>query len=262
MADLADYLSFLFEPKKSVYLCYDKVAFMEKKKVPNADLEKDKTLFLLMSLIVVLSLVFVGLEWQYTGNRIGKLGLFEEDADFLFSEEEYELPDRELLNEYPESELPEPVILPEFYEGFRESEDSTDLLENIVVPEIVLPDQQELMAELPDHLKVEVQDDEIYTQPDSMPEFPGGLQALIRYVYNAIIYPEEARKLRIQGRVISSFIINANGSISEVKIEQGVNPLLDEEAIRVLNTMPDWKPGKQAGRSVRVKYILPISFRL
>ena len=95
-----------------------------------------------------------------------------------------------------------------------------------------------------------------------MPEFPGGDEALKKYIANSLNYPEVAQKKKIQGKVYVSFVVEEDGSIGEARIERGVDPSLDKEALRVVKALPMWKPGKQRGKTVRVKYTVPINFAL
>ena len=97
---------------------------------------------------------------------------------------------------------------------------------------------------------------------EQMPEFPGGQEALMQFLRQEVKYPKEAFKDGVQGRVVVQFVVEKDGSISEVEVVKKVNEHLDAEAVRVVNAMPKWKPGKQKGENVRVKYTLPISFRL
>ena len=97
---------------------------------------------------------------------------------------------------------------------------------------------------------------------EQMPEFPGGQEALMQFLRQEVKYPKEASKDGVQGRVVVQFVVEKDGSISEVEVVKKVNEHLDAEAVRVVNAMPKWKPGKQKGENVRVKYTLPISFRL
>lgn len=95
-----------------------------------------------------------------------------------------------------------------------------------------------------------------------MPSFPGGQGALFSYISNNMQYPKQAIKSGTQGRVIVKFIVEVDGSISNVKIGKSANPELDEEALRVVKSMPKWNPGKQDGHTVRVNYTVPVVFRL
>lgn len=108
----------------------------------------------------------------------------------------------------------------------------------------------------------EPEDDVPFMVVEDMPEFPGGTAALMEYLRKNIRYPSICRENNIQGKVIISFIVNKNGKIVEPEVVKTVNPSLDKEALRVISTMPDWKPGMQRGKPVRVKYTVPVNFRL
>ncbi|MBO5626662.1 MAG: energy transducer TonB [Prevotella sp.] len=111
-------------------------------------------------------------------------------------------------------------------------------------------------------LSAEAQTDKVYDRVEVMPEFPGGMQGLFEYMQNNVNYPKEAKNQKIEGRVIVSFIVEKDGSISEVHPLTAVHPLLDKEAIRLVNEMPRWKPGTEKGKAVRVSFALPVSFKL
>ncbi|PLX01470.1 MAG: hypothetical protein C0595_14540 [Marinilabiliales bacterium] len=104
--------------------------------------------------------------------------------------------------------------------------------------------------------------DQVYKVVETMPEFPGGTSELYKYLGENIKYPESAKKEGIQGRVFISFVVNKDGSISDVKKLRGVSEELDKEAMRVIKNMPKWKPGEQRGEKVKVEYALPINFKL
>jgi len=95
-----------------------------------------------------------------------------------------------------------------------------------------------------------------------MPEFPGGMQALMAYLSKNIKYPSVAQDNGIQGRVLVSFVVNKDGSIVDPEVIKSVDAALDKEAMRVIKAMPKWNPGKQRGKPVRVKYTVPVLFRL
>lgn len=103
---------------------------------------------------------------------------------------------------------------------------------------------------------------DVFDVVEEMPQYPGGAEALLEFLNNNVQYPEEAEKAGIQGRVIATFVVEKDGSVSNAKVVKSVNPLLDAEALRVISAMPKWKPGKQNGKVVNVKYTVPISFRL
>ena len=104
--------------------------------------------------------------------------------------------------------------------------------------------------------------DGAYQKVDVMPEFPGGDVALLKYIANNTIYPKEAKEKGIQGKVITRFMVKKDGSVSDVSVAQGVNSALDNEALRVVKTLPSFTPGKLNGKTVPVWYMIPITFSL
>jgi TonB family protein len=104
--------------------------------------------------------------------------------------------------------------------------------------------------------------DEVYVVVEEMPEFPGGNLEMMKFLAQNIKYPVEAQKKGIQGKVYVSFVVNRDGSVSNAKIVRSVEPSLDEEAIRIVNALPKWKPGRQSGQEVAVQYTIPINFAL
>lgn len=104
--------------------------------------------------------------------------------------------------------------------------------------------------------------DTVYQIAEEMPEFPGGVEALMDFVGKNVKYPEEAKEKEISGRVFVSFVIEKDGSVNEVKVMRGIGGGCDEEAVRVIKGMPKWKPGIQKGKPVRVSYMMPINFKL
>lgn len=104
--------------------------------------------------------------------------------------------------------------------------------------------------------------DMVFDVVEVMPQFPGGQIAMLQYIMKNIKYPEQAMKEGIQGRVAVSFIVEKDGSISDVKPILSVHPLLNKEAVRVVESMPKWTPGKQNGKPVRVRFNVPVMFKL
>ncbi len=108
----------------------------------------------------------------------------------------------------------------------------------------------------------EATDDKIFQVVEDQPEFPGGMEALMKHLSKEIKYPKEAQDKGTQGRVIVQFVVRKDGSITDTKIMKPVDPLLDAEALRVVSEMPNWIPGKQRGEAVNVRFTLPVTFRL
>ncbi len=104
--------------------------------------------------------------------------------------------------------------------------------------------------------------DRIYTEVEEMPEYPGGFNALAGEIAGAVKYPDEAKKKGIQGKVFVSFVVDETGKVTNAKVERGVDPALDAESLRVINSLKTWKPGKEKGKAVKVAYTIPINYAL
>lgn len=130
------------------------------------------------------------------------------------------------------------------------SEDSQDAVqqETFIAPAVVEEEEESAQT--------------IFTVVEEMPDFPGGQGELMKFIAKSIKYPVIAQENGIQGRVVCTFVVNKDGSVVDAEVLRGVDPSLDKEALRVIGTMPKWKPGKQRGKPVRVKYTVPITFRL
>ena len=229
---------------------------MEIKKSPKADLEGGKTLSILMGLVIALAVMFVGFEW---GTRDVQVVSASEGVADILAEEEIEIT-RPEDTPPPPPPPPAPVVAEAL---------------NIVEDDVVL-DQQDILSSEDNQSEAQVQTyvapavveeeeesaQQIFVIVEEMPEFPGGDAELLKFISKSIKYPVIAQENGIQGRVICSFVINRDGSVVDATVVRGVDPSLDKEALRVINTMPKWKPGKQRGKPVRVKYTVPIIFRL
>lgn len=105
-------------------------------------------------------------------------------------------------------------------------------------------------------------EEKVFIIVEDMPEYPGGNAALYKFISDNIKYPKEAKKNKIEGKVIVQFTVNKQGKVEDIKIVRGIGFGCDEEVIRVVKRMPDWKPGKQRGKPVSVRYNLPVAFKL
>lgn len=131
------------------------------------------------------------------------------------------------------------------------------LLTTLSVLAILLMANMTVMAQ-----EKKASDNNIYDAPEVMPEYPGGMQAMMNFIGENVKYPEDAMEKNISGKVFVSFVVEKDGSVSEAKVVKGVCESIDNEAIRVVNAMPKWTPGKMDGKNVRVKYTLPFTFKL
>ena len=224
---------------------------MQVKKSEKASLEKDKIVYVLMGLVFVLSLCYVALEW--TEREVTKYEVT--DTEFLF-EEEVEI-------QQTSQETPPPPPPPAVQEG-----EVLNVVEDNVETESIEVNTEETETEVviaaPVEAPVEEEEEEVvFVVVESMPEFPGGQQALFKYLSENVKYPVIAQENGIQGRVICQFVVNKDGSIVDVEVvRSGGDASLDKVAVRVIKTMPKWKPGKQRGKPVRVKYTVPVNFKL
>lgn len=107
-----------------------------------------------------------------------------------------------------------------------------------------------------------VEENKVFDVVEQMPSFPGGPQALLQYLNSNVKYPVVAQENGVQGRVVISFVVEKDGSVTDVQVAKSVDPSLDKEAQRIVKSMPHWIPGKQNGSAVRVKYVVPVSFKL
>ena len=220
---------------------------MEIKKSPKADLERGKSLSILMGFVVGLAVLFVGFEWSTRDVMVVQAS--EGVADII-AEEEVEIT-RPENTPPPPPPPPAPVV--------------TEVL-NVVEDDVEL-EQQDILSSEDNQQEAVVEEEEesaqqIFTVVEEMPKFPGGDAELLKFIAKSIKYPVIAQENGIQGRVICAFVVNRDGSVVDAEVLRGVDPSLDKEALRVIGTMPKWTPGKQRGKPVRVKYTVPITFRL
>ena len=110
--------------------------------------------------------------------------------------------------------------------------------------------------------EAEPEEEKVFEMVEQQPQFPGGMQELMKYIRDNLRYPVIAQENGTQGRVIVGFVVGSNGKIRDVKVLRSVDPYLDKEAVRVVESMPSWIPGRQNGQAVSVKYTLPIQFKL
>lgn len=223
---------------------------MDAKKNPQVNLENKKLIFRQIGAIIVLSLVFFAFE--YKTNDINTNGSIQ--RDFINSP----------VEEIPEITAQSKIIPPPPPPVTRIQTIDNSTIET---PNFQIDASINTMEELPTSIskmneEALIDDHTPIIAPEIMPEFPGGLEALLNYLSRNIRYPTEARQQGIQGRVYLSFVIEKNGSVSTIEILRGIGGGCDEEAIRVVEKMPNWNPGKQNGRPVRVIYNLPVRFSL
>lgn len=222
---------------------------MEYKKNPFYNLERKKPMLLFAGLMGALALTLAAFEYRTAEIRDVHPGVL--DMQFL----EEEIIPVSKLKAPPPPPPPPPVDhfvisdeLPEFYE--------TEILEPLDIPDFPempevfeIHDVEEIIHELP-----------VYDFAEVMPSFPGGEEALYRYLGEVVKYPKEALRAGVGGKVYVVFVVNPDGTITDIAIEHGVGWGLDEEVLRAVAGMPAWNPGKQGGHKVAVRLRLPVGF--
>ena len=225
---------------------------METKKTKKADLENKRPLLLSIGLVISLSFTLLAFSWKTPIKEVDDFGQVQ-----------WDIPDDVIipLTKPEKKELAPPVqTVTEFVLVDNETEiddQELDIFDTEMTDEGI-----DVNALIDKNREEELVDETVYFFVDEMPEFPGGMEALLRYIAKAVDYPVVAKENGIQGKVYLNFVVNTNGQVSDATVVRGVDPSLDKEALRVVNSMPLWRPGKQAGKAVRVAYHVPISFVL
>ncbi len=220
------------------------------KKSRNADLTRKSSLFLSTGLVLSLILVITAFEWRfYDEGMIADLGLVQDDFEEMLDIPQTEQPPPPP----PKIQQPEIIEVPDEEEIEEEIDVSLDIeiKEEDVIEEIIFeePIEEEVV-------------DQIFTIVEKQPEFPGGTTAFYLYIQKNLVYPPQAKRMGIEGKVYVQFVVDKEGKISEVKAVKGIGAGCEAEAARVLKNSPKWHPGKQRGRVVKVRMVVPLTFTL
>jgi len=228
---------------------------MNIKKSSKASLEDRRSIFLLMGFVAVLAFVYIAFEWTQV-----EVTIYESVSLEAVVEEEIEI--IQTIEALPP---PPPPDIPEVIEVLNVVEDDVETAEIIIDSEDDKDKEVVIRAPVTTYTSGAYSEEDtevVFMVVETMPGSPGGDAALLKYLQDNIKYPVIAQESGIQGRVICQFVVNRDGSIVDVEVVRGVDRSLDAEAIRVVQSMPKWMPGKQRGKAVRVKFTLPINFRL
>ena len=225
---------------------------MEEKKSPKANLENKKLMFMQIGMVISLLIAWLAFEHKSYDKREIDESLLNREV--VLDEEMVEITKQE-------EPKPQPVEVPKQTTQLEIVEDDVEVEDIEINAEV---DQTEVIEE---YVPVEVEEEEVveaevFTIVEEMPAYPGGDAKLYEYLGKNIKYPQIARESGIQGRVFVNFVVEPDGSVSNVKVMRGIGGGCDEEAVRVIKTMPKWKPGKQRGKAVRVTYTIPVVFKL
>ena len=222
---------------------------MEPKKNPKVDLEKKRGLFMQIGLALSLLIVLGAFEYRTYEKVISSLGDLVLDADF---EEEIENTFREEKPPPPPPPPPDEIVIVEDDEEIEETE----------IEETESDEELEVIEE------EEETTDEVFMVVEEMPLFEGCSDKactdtkIFQYIYRNTKYPPIAKENNITGKVYVSFVVDKTGKVSDVQVMRGVDKYLDKEAIRVVQSLPKFSPGKQRGKAVKVRYNVPITFSL
>ncbi len=223
---------------------------MEIKKNPDANLENKKGVYFLIGLLLSLGVVLVAFEYTQYEGEVGSLG----DLDIILDEEEM-IPITQQTPPPPPPPPPQTTII-EIVEDDEEIEEEleiedTEMDEDDIIEIVDIPEE---VVEAP----------QIFHVVEESPEFPGGQVELMKFLQKNTQFPSIAREAGITGVVYVQFVVREDGKVDpdDIQILRGVHPALDKEAVRVVKSMPDWKPGRQRGKAVPVYYKLPFRFNL
>lgn len=223
---------------------------MEVKKTEKADLDRKKGLYFNIGLVFTMVVVLLAFEWKsYEQSDIALLGQINDDFEDLL-----DIPPTEQPPPPPPAiQQPEIIEVPDEEEIEEEIEVDLDIeiTEEEVFEDIVFEDEPE-----------EEVADEIFTIVEESATPDGGMLAFYNYVRKKLKYPSQARRMGIEGRVFVEFIVDKDGTLTNVKAIKGIGAGCDEEAVRVIKSHPKWSPGKQRGKAVKQKIVLPITFQL
>tara|TARA_B100000282_G_scaffold296084_1_gene276990 strand:- start:966 stop:1619 length:654 start_codon:yes stop_codon:yes gene_type:complete len=216
---------------------------MQVKKNPKVDLEKKRSLYLQIGFIIALLLVYAAFEYKNYDKSSYNLG----DLNLDDLEEEI-IP----ITKQEQKPPPPPPPPPEIIEIV---EDEVEIEEELEIEDTESDEDEIIEIE-------EEDDDEFFMVVENMPEFPGGDLGLMKYIQKNVKYPPIAKEYNITGKVYVQFIVDKSGTVTNVKVVRGVDKNLDAEAVRVVKSLPKYKPGKQRGKPVRVMFTIPINFTL
>lgn len=226
---------------------------MEKKKSKKADLENKRVIFFELSIALVLFVVLVAFEW----------GVRNESNDMIQQMNQEEEIEDEMINTFQDNTPPPPPPpKPQVIETINIVDDEFEIDDELEMEDMDTDIDDEVAVDMIEDEEEEEASDEVFVVVENMPEFPGGLLALRKYIAQNVEYPQIAIESGLSGRVFVGFVIDKQGKVTNVRVIRGVDDVLDKEAIRVVKTLPNFKPGSQRGKPVRVSYTVPVTFRL
>lgn len=230
---------------------------MEIKKDPKVNLETRKDTYWLTGLTGILAVLFIAFEWTDVAKHTS-YGRFQVEDNWA----EEELSMMPIQTPPPP---PPPPPMPDIIEEIIVVDDNVETAEFEIQTEVDADTEVEIRSiDITEAPVIEEEDTGVYdfVAIEHEPEFPGGTKAMMEFIGRNLRYPTFEAESGIQGRVVLSFVIEKDGSVTDITEMRSPSEGLTKEAMRMLNSMPKWKPGKQRGKPVRVKYVLPVTFRL
>lgn len=228
---------------------------MELKKNPKADLENRRGLYLEIGLVVILVAALVAFNiktYDQEQVEVVQRTAIDEVEDVVIQTQQEELPP------------PPPPEQPEVTTELNVIEDDAESQNEVDMSSFQRQEEATNIEITPVKIEEEEEEDEqvIFQVVENDPEFPGGIEALMKYLQQNIKYPQLARENNITGKVYVTFVVERDGSVTGVRVLRDIGGGCGQEAVRVVKSMPKWTPGKQRGKAVRVQYNLPVNFSL
>ncbi|MCK5538910.1 MAG: TonB family protein [Bacteroidales bacterium] len=224
---------------------------MIKKKTEQADLEGYRGLFIKVGYIVALGAILLAFEWTTSAEKASSLGT---TADMQAEEEIVPITRQDVKPPPPPPPQEQVADVLNLADDDAELEEEADAMSSEA--------DENTMIEIQELPSNEVEEEEVFFVVEEMPLFPGGERGLKKWIAQKVKYPAIARENDIQGKVFVRFVVTSSGKVDKVQIIRGVDPLLDAESVRVVKSLPRWKPGMQRGKPVSVWYTVPINFKL
>lgn len=234
---------------------------METKKSNKADIEKYRPMSFMLGVLVALSLLLAALEYSTSESDDTDFGDITDEMT-----QELELAPAIDQSDMVAAEAPQPKSVTEKIKAVESETDNagnmSSATSDLLIGEGEGQAADATVTQAVPQIPVAASDSAVLTTVEKLPEFPGGVVEFMKWLTANLKYPELAQKNKIQGKVVVSFIVNKDGSISSPKIQKSVDPILDDEALRVIRRMPRWKPGIMDAKPCRTMFAIPVVFKI
>ncbi len=225
---------------------------MEVKKHPKVDLENYRVLFFLVGLVISLAVIFALFQWKNYNTNVEDLAV---NDDAQFEQEDIPVTTREI-------KMPPPPPQKRILSNSIQIVKNDAQIEEQFNFNVETSDDEVINYDYDFDTEEGIENDTVFVAAEVMPVFPGGTRGLRKYIAEHIRYPVQAQENELEGTVIVQFVVDESGKVTNVKVLRGAYPVLDSEAVRVVRTLPRFKPGMNNGQRVKVLFTLPIVFKL